>query len=208
MGIIAPNFYASNGGGKATGSTGSSKHNNRLGRRQAHPEGRKQELERSIVASTQGVTGGKLKQGALCFHILLCSLPQHTYIKHHLKSAIDTSGALTVCVLLSVNIASACHVSLHHLKWRCLLVADRIPACPRSHPAKSITASSCTAPLARHGVAWSSWNGKDAVEIVTLDDHRSNRGISKDRFIHAVLHHVDDIEGFIEILFCSRCSPQ
>ena len=82
-GIIAVFFCAYNGGGKATGSTGSSKHINRLGRRQAHTVGGKQEPEQGIAADTQAESGGKLEGGFDVFTFYFV-LPQPTYLMHHL----------------------------------------------------------------------------------------------------------------------------
>ena len=77
MGIIAVNFCASNDGGKATGSTGSSKHINRLGMRQAHPVGGKQETEQGTAADTQGSSEGQVED---VFHVFTnyLVLPQPT----------------------------------------------------------------------------------------------------------------------------------
>ena len=82
MGIIAVNLCASNDRGKATGSTGSSKHINRLGRRQAHPVGGKQELEQGIAADAQGSSGGKL-EGVFHVFTIYFVLAQPSLLMHH-----------------------------------------------------------------------------------------------------------------------------
>ena len=206
--IIAVNFCASN-------------HN---GRRQAHPVRRgtliawggdrltplaagRDRFARHYGRHTR-IVGAKTRGCVSCFHKLICFATAH----------IDNASSLRmVSMLVShyrlecsdvVKPASAVEVSLHHHMWRLYSVAERVQACLRSNPAKLVAASSCRTPSARDAISLSLWNSEDAVEIVPFDADRNHRSISTDRFIHAVLNDVDDLEGFIELLFCSCYGPQ
>ena len=95
---------------------------------------------------------------------------------------------------------------VHYIR-RCIFVADRVAASPWSNPSKLVTTSSEFTSATSFVVAFSCWHDEPAIEILSKKNDREVGYMSKARFFHPVVDHIDDLECLIELLFSSGFGP-